>query len=98
MGPGGPASEGRNRIEAVVNWLETQYPSPAFPTRREDIGEPTRGDTRYYSAYGAVKRGYPILLGLRFPAIVLDRLRGLPCRVIGARPVVTGSCQTAATG
>jgi 2-methylcitrate dehydratase PrpD len=23
-----------DRVEAVVNWLETQYPSPAFPTRR----------------------------------------------------------------
>src|SRR5215475_7706459 len=26
-----------DRIEAVVNWLETQYPSPAFPSRREDL-------------------------------------------------------------
>ena len=26
-----------DRIEAVVNWLETQYPSPAFPSRREDV-------------------------------------------------------------
>ena len=25
-----------DRIEAVVNWLETQYPSPAFAVRRED--------------------------------------------------------------
>jgi len=24
-----------DRVEAVVNWLETQYPSPAFPSRRE---------------------------------------------------------------
>ena len=32
------------RVEAVVNWLETQYPSPAFPTRREDdFGDPRRG-------------------------------------------------------
>ena len=23
------------RVEAVVNWLETQYPSPAFPSRRK---------------------------------------------------------------
>ena len=28
--------ENIERIEAVVNWLETQYPSPAFPARRED--------------------------------------------------------------
>ncbi len=51
------------RVEAVVNWLETQYPSPAFPTRREDIGEPKPGSTRYYSAYGVVKRGFPLLPG-----------------------------------
>src|SRR5438477_6886514 len=49
------------RVEAVVNWLETQYPSPAFPTRREDIGEPKPGSTRYYTAYGVVKRGFPLL-------------------------------------
>ncbi|MFH1603936.1 MAG: MmgE/PrpD family protein, partial [Pseudomonadota bacterium] len=28
--------ENVDRVEAVVNWLETQYPSPAFPSRRED--------------------------------------------------------------
>ncbi len=28
-----------DRVEAVVNWLETQYPSPAFATQREDIIE-----------------------------------------------------------
>jgi len=50
-----------DRVEAVVNWLETQYPSPAFPTRREDIGEAQPGSTRYYSAYGVVKRGFPLL-------------------------------------
>ena len=44
-----------DRVEAVVNWLETQYPSPAFPIRREDTGEPKRGSTRYYTAYGVVK-------------------------------------------
>jgi 2-methylcitrate dehydratase PrpD len=26
-----------DRVEAVVNWLETQYSSPAFPSRREDL-------------------------------------------------------------
>ena len=30
------AYEDVERVEAVVNWLETQYPSPAFPSRRED--------------------------------------------------------------
>jgi 2-methylcitrate dehydratase PrpD len=48
------------RIEAVVNWLETQYPSPAFPSRREDAA-PRPGSTPYYTAYGVVKRGFPVL-------------------------------------
>jgi 2-methylcitrate dehydratase PrpD len=50
------------RIEAVVNWLETQYPSPAFPSRREDL-ETRVGGTTYYTAYGVVKRGFPVLRG-----------------------------------
>ncbi|MEE2882012.1 MAG: hypothetical protein VX643_08430, partial [Chloroflexota bacterium] len=49
-----------DRVEAVVNWLETQYPSPAFPSRRED-GEASKGGTKYYSAYGVVNRGFPML-------------------------------------
>ena len=48
------------RVEAVVNWLETQYPSPAFPSRRED-GEAQAGGTKYYTAYGVVQRGVPVL-------------------------------------
>ncbi|NQW22390.1 MAG: MmgE/PrpD family protein [SAR202 cluster bacterium] len=48
------------RVEAVVNWLETQYPSPAFPSRRED-GEARAGGTKYYTAYGVVQRGFPVL-------------------------------------
>ena len=47
------------RVEAVVNWLETQYPSPAFPSRRED-GPAKVGTTPYFTAYGVVKRGYPV--------------------------------------
>jgi 2-methylcitrate dehydratase PrpD len=50
------------RVEAVVNWLETQYPSPAFPSRREDA-VPRPGSTPYYTAYGVVKRGFPVLRG-----------------------------------
>jgi 2-methylcitrate dehydratase PrpD len=50
------------RVEAVVNWLETQYPSPAFPSRREDAA-PRPGSTSYYTAYGVVKRGFPVLRG-----------------------------------
>jgi hypothetical protein len=48
------------RVEAVVNWIETQYPSPAFPSRRED-GEAQVGGTKYYTAYGVCQRGFPVL-------------------------------------
>jgi 2-methylcitrate dehydratase PrpD len=47
-----------DRIEAVVNWLETEYPSPAFPVRSRDPGV---GSTHYYSAYGVVQRGFPLV-------------------------------------
>jgi hypothetical protein len=49
-----------DRIEALVNWFETEYPSPAFPTPGSD-GKPRVGSTQYFSAYGAVTRGYPML-------------------------------------
>src|SRR5882724_3439266 len=69
-----------DRIEAVVNWLETQYPSPAFPSRREDL-ESKPGNTAYYTAYGVVKRGYPLLkaqvdpAGAGDPPEVLDLMK-----------------------
>jgi 2-methylcitrate dehydratase PrpD len=63
------------RVEAVVNWMETQYPSPAFPQRREDIGEASRGSTRYYSAYGVVTRGFPMLAVTTDPPEVLDLMK-----------------------
>jgi 2-methylcitrate dehydratase PrpD len=50
-----------DRAEAVVNWYETQYPSPAFPRTREDVGEPRPGSTRYYLAYAIVNRGFPLV-------------------------------------
>ena len=52
-----------DRIEAVVNWIETQYPSPAFPSRRED-GPAKAGNTPYFTAYGVVERGFPVARGL----------------------------------
>ena len=52
--------ENVERVEAVVNWLETQYPSPAFPSRREDA-PPKAGMTPYYTAYAVVERGFPVL-------------------------------------
>jgi 2-methylcitrate dehydratase PrpD len=51
-----------DRIEAVVNWFETEYPSPAFPTPGSD-DKPRVGSTQYFTAYGAVTRGYPLLRG-----------------------------------
>ena len=52
-----------DRVEAVVNWLETQYPSPAFPSRREDVPAKA-GSTGYFTAYGVVERGFPVERGL----------------------------------
>ncbi|MGH7093654.1 MAG: MmgE/PrpD family protein [Stellaceae bacterium] len=49
-----------DRIEALVNWFETEYPSPAFPTTTID-GKPKIGSTQYFSAYGAAMRGFPML-------------------------------------
>ena len=69
-----------DRVEAVVNWLETQYPSPAFPSRREDA-EPRPGSTPYYTAYGVVRRGFPVLRsqvdpsGADDPPEVLDLMK-----------------------
>jgi hypothetical protein len=51
-----------DRIEAVVNWLETEYPSPAFPSRGIE-SPPQIGSTQYFTAWGAAERGYPLLRG-----------------------------------
>jgi 2-methylcitrate dehydratase PrpD len=71
--------EAIDRIEAVVNWLETQYPSPAFPAP-DRMGGPAVGSTHYFSAYGAVTRGFPILKALPYtegddPPLVLDLMQ-----------------------
>ncbi len=49
-------------IEALVNWLETEYPSPAFPSRGIE-SPPQVGSTQYFTAWGAAERGYPLLRG-----------------------------------
>ena len=68
-----------DRIEAVVNWIETEYPSPAFPIPSRGIGSaPEVGSTPYFTAYGAATRGYPMLRGDPRPR------RERPAR--GARP------------
>jgi hypothetical protein len=51
-----------DRIEALVNWFETEYPSPAFPSRGID-NPPQVGSTQYFTAWGAAERGYPLLRG-----------------------------------
>ena len=67
-------------VEAVVNWLETLYPSPAFPAA-DRMGGPAIGSTHYYSAYGVVRRGFPMLRqatpspGESDPPEVLDLMR-----------------------
>jgi hypothetical protein len=53
-----------DRIEALVNWLETEYPSPSFPSRGID-NPPQVGSTQYFTAWGAAQRGYPLLRGDR---------------------------------
>ena len=45
----GISSEDIDRIEAVVNWLETEYPSPAFPSRGIE-NPPQVGSTQYFTA------------------------------------------------
>src|SRR5206468_1998190 len=69
-----------DRVEAVVNWSEIQYSSPAFPSRREDL-EWKPGSTAYYAAYGVVRRGFPMLkaqvdpAGADDPPEVLDLMK-----------------------
>lgn len=63
------------RIETVVNWLETEYPSPAFPSRSRD---PRPDSPHYYAAWGVVRRSFPLLkcvqygVGEEDPPEVLD--------------------------
>jgi len=69
--------ENVERVEATVNWLETQYPSPAFPTRG-GFGGGVAGSTQYFSAYGVVERGFPLLKtgpGDDDPPEVLDLMK-----------------------
>jgi hypothetical protein len=51
-----------DRIEVLLNWFETEYPSPAFPTPGTD-GRPRLGSTQYFTAWGAAERGYPVWRG-----------------------------------
>ena len=57
-------AEDIDRIEALVNWFETEYPSPLFPSRGID-NPPQIGSTQYFTAWGAAERAYPLLRGDR---------------------------------
>jgi hypothetical protein len=76
----GIAAADIDRIEAVVNWLETEYPSPAFPSRGIE-SPPQVGGTQYFTAWGAAERRYPLLRGDRpgpgetDPPAVLELMR-----------------------
>ena len=48
-----------DRVECVVNWLETQYPSPAFPSRRTDT-DPAREQPQYYVAHAILTGSFPV--------------------------------------
>jgi hypothetical protein len=73
-------AEDIDHIEALVNWFETEYPSPAFPSRGID-NPPQVGSTQYFTAWGAAERGYPLLRGAgpgpgeADPPAVLDLMR-----------------------
>ena len=67
-----------DRIVTQANFLETQYPSPAFPSRGS---MPKIDSPHYYAAYGVVKRGFPLLknvargAGEADPPEVLDLMK-----------------------
>jgi len=88
----GIAPDQIDRVEAVVNWLETEYPSPLFPSRGIE-NPPTVGSTQYFTAYGAVARGYPLLRGGQpgpgetDPPEVLDLMRRVTLIPTVGRPL-----------
>ena len=55
-------------ITVDMNWLETLYPSPAFP--RPQPAEPTVGSTHYFAAYTCVHASYPPLAPRLYPESV----------------------------
>jgi len=52
-------AEDVERVQCVVNWLETQYPSPAFPSKRTDL-EPGPEQPQYYTAYAILAGAFPV--------------------------------------
>ena len=83
-------TEDVDRVEAVVNWLETQYPSPAFPAP-DRMGGPSVGSTHYYSAYGVVARGFPLLKTAGDPPEVLRLMHRVTLIPSHAQPLFAPS-------
>lgn len=52
-------------VAVKMNWIETLYPSPAFP-RFPDWNQPRVGGTHYFAAHAAVNGGYPVVGGRTF--------------------------------
>ncbi len=52
-------------VSVMMNWIETLYPSPAFP-RFPDWNQPRVGSTHYFVAHAAVNGGYPVAGGKTF--------------------------------
>ncbi len=49
------------KITVDLNWLETLYPSPAFPNPSRGADAPAVGSTHYFAAYTCVNGTYPPL-------------------------------------
>ena len=49
------------KITVDMNWLETTYPSPAFPNPERSANAPGVGSTHYFTAYTCAKGSYPPL-------------------------------------
>ena len=49
------------KITVEMNWLETTYPSPAFPNPERSADAPAVGSTHYFAAYTCVHGHYPPL-------------------------------------
>ena len=49
------------KITVDLNWLETTYPSPAFPNPARSADAPGIGSTHYFAAYTCVNGSYPPL-------------------------------------
>ena len=49
------------KITVDMSWLETTYPSPAFPNPERSSSAPSVGSTHYFTAYTCVHGSYPPL-------------------------------------